>query len=120
MSWERMCKSKSSGKIRFHNLHNLNVALLGKHAWRLLTQPNKLASKILTSMYNPNSSFLDAKLGSNPSYIWRSILKTQNLVKRGAACIIGDGRRVNVRKDPWLPCAEDPYVHTVNLAKTIK
>lgn len=98
MSWERLCNIKSDERIEFRKLHDFNMALLGKQAWRLLTQPSTLASKIYKARYYPKSSFL--MQNQEASKLHRhSSLEARYLIKRGAACRIGDGRSVNVLKD---------------------
>lgn len=80
MSWDRLCKKKSEGGMGFRKLHDFNLALLGKQAWRLITQEQSLVSKIFKARYYPNGNFLTAKVGANPSFVWRSILATQELL----------------------------------------
>lgn len=96
----------------FRNLHDFNIALLGKQAWRLLTLPNKLVSRVFKARYYPNESFLTAKLGSSPSYIWRSVHAAQNLLVQGISCRVGNGREIDIVGTPWLPSVSDPYIHT--------
>lgn len=95
-------------------MRNFNIALLGKQAWRLITCPNKLVSRVFKARYYPNGSFLSAKLGSNPSYIWRSVLESKNLVTQGIACRVGSGQEIEILNTPWLPTSSDPYVHTLS------
>uniref|UniRef100_A0A803Q0U5 Reverse transcriptase domain-containing protein n=1 Tax=Cannabis sativa TaxID=3483 RepID=A0A803Q0U5_CANSA len=99
--------------LGFCNLHDFNMALLGKQRWRLLTRPDSLVSKVYNSRYYSNGSFLSAKLGGKPSYIWKSIFEAHELIKKGAAVRVGQCNSVQVVNVPWLPCVEDPYVHTV-------
>lgn len=80
-SWERMCKKKSAGGLGFRKLRDFNVALLGKQGWRILTNPCSLVTRIYKARYFPNDTILTATLGNNPSYIWRSIMETQILLK---------------------------------------
>lgn len=103
---------KSEGGLGFRKLHEFNVALLGKQAWRLITRPESMVSKVYKARYYPTGNFLSAELGSNPSYVWRSILESQNLLKNGVIRRVGNGSTVDILKDPWLPCDEDPYVRT--------
>lgn len=81
MSWDRMCRSKMIGGMGFRHVYDFNITQLGRQAWRLVTNQSSLASRIFRARYYPNGSFLTAKLGNNPSYIWRSILEAQVLLK---------------------------------------
>ncbi|XP_060969479.1 uncharacterized protein LOC133036764 [Cannabis sativa] len=35
MKWDRMCEAKDQGGMGYRHLHDFNIALLGKQAWRL-------------------------------------------------------------------------------------
>lgn len=96
----------------FRKLHDFNLALLGKQAWRLVTQAESLVGKVFKARYYPNGNFLTAELGSNPSFVWRSIIAAQDLLKSGLACRVGNGSTIDIEDAPWLPCESDPYVHT--------
>uniref|UniRef100_A0A803N5L2 Reverse transcriptase zinc-binding domain-containing protein n=1 Tax=Chenopodium quinoa TaxID=63459 RepID=A0A803N5L2_CHEQI len=45
---------------------------------------------------------MDAKVGSNASYTWRSILSARDLLKIGPVKSVGKGRRINIWHDPWV------------------
>ncbi|KAL8108560.1 hypothetical protein AgCh_024870 [Apium graveolens] len=113
-SWSNMSKKKSEGGMGFRNVRDFNVALLGKQGWRLLKYPDKLVSRVFKARYYPEGSFLNAKIGSNPSYIWRSVLESQSILKQGVGCRVGSGRNINIIEDPWLSEVSDPYIHTRN------
>jgi hypothetical protein len=68
MSWKKMGRAKSIGGLGFRDLVSFNKALLAKQGWRLLQDPDSMVGKILKAKYFPNESFLEAKLGSKPSY----------------------------------------------------
>lgn len=80
-----------------------NQALVAKQGWRLLQFPSSLVSKVLQARYYRSLSFLSASVGSNPSFIWRSILWGKEIIKRGFRWHVGNGRRISVYKDNWLP-----------------
>lgn len=109
-SWDRLCYRKTQGGMGFRKLHEFNIALLGKQAWHFVTNPECLVSRIYKAWYYPNRTFLNAKLGNNPSYTWRSILEAQVLLKKGAVRRVGSGESIDVENDPWLPQKEDPYI----------
>uniref|UniRef100_A0A803Q3T1 Inhibitor of growth protein N-terminal histone-binding domain-containing protein n=1 Tax=Cannabis sativa TaxID=3483 RepID=A0A803Q3T1_CANSA len=56
--------------------------------------------------------FLIESLGNNPSYIWRSVLESQALVRAGARRSVGSGSQVNILHDPWLVDDANPYVES--------
>lgn len=61
----------------------------------------------MKARYFPKSEFLDAEIGVNPSYVWRSILAARVGVKAGARRRIGNGMDTTVWKMPWLPDADN-------------
>ena len=90
----------------------MNSVLLAKQAWRLLSNLTSLVAKVYQARYYPDSTFLDAKLTENPSYVWRSIMEVQNLIHAGTKWRIGIGEKVRIWKDPWLPDLHNPYIET--------
>ena len=90
----------------------MNYALLAKQAWRLLSNPTSLAAKVYKARYYLDSTFLDAKLKANPSYVWRSIMGVQNLIHTGTKWRIGTGEKVRIWQDPWLSNLHNPYIET--------
>ena len=115
-SWSNMCKRKSYGGMGFRSIRDFNLALLGNQGWRLLKYPDKLVSKVYKARYFPHGSFLNATIGNNPSYIWRSVLESQAIIKQGIGCRVGNGNSINILEDPWLPVETDAHVHTRNPA----
>ncbi|CAH9071355.1 unnamed protein product [Cuscuta epithymum] len=109
-SWQDLCKPKQKGGLGYRSLREFNIAMLGKQAWRLTTDTNSLVSKVFKSRYFPKSSFLDAKLGSNPSYIWRSVFEAQGIIRDGTRRRVGNGRDIYVWRDSWLPRKEGGMV----------
>lgn len=108
--WDRLSLHKSKGGLGFRNLCQFNLAILCKQSWRLLQNPKSVVGRIFKARYYHPSSFLEADLGSNPSFIWRSKFSYQ---RHHSSMGVSEDRKwgsyINF-KDPWLPCVENPYV----------
>lgn len=104
ISWEKMSKDKNKGGMRFRGFSGFfNKALLRKHCWRLMTKEGSLMERIFKARYYPRSSFMDAKPGFQPSYAWRSILSAKDIISQGSQWQIGNGSKVRIWSDIWLP-----------------
>ena len=87
--------------------------MLGKNGWRLIT--NNLVARIYKVRYYPTIEFLNAKLGNKPSFLWRSLLAAQSLIRHGTRWRVGSGHQVNIWTEPWLPNDESPWVQSPRL-----
>jgi hypothetical protein len=58
---------------------------------------------ILQAKYFPNSTCLQANLGSKPSYVWRSLFNSRELLLQEMIWRVGDGKSIQVWGDRWLP-----------------
>ncbi|GAA0176359.1 hypothetical protein LIER_29366 [Lithospermum erythrorhizon] len=71
----------------------MNLALLAKQGWRVVTRQASLLYK-----FSRDDTFVIrrfyAKVGTNPSVGWR----------------MGDGKGINIWKDPWVPRKTDFYL----------
>lgn len=113
--WNDLCRPKKYGGMGFRRVREMNMALLGKQEWKFLTDPEALVTRVFKARYFPNCSFLEAGEGSNPSFVWSSIREAQVLIHEGVRWRIGDGGKVRVWGDPWLPDVHQPYITTPDL-----
>ncbi|XP_074347588.1 uncharacterized protein LOC141686452 [Apium graveolens] len=93
MNWDRLSKHKRAGGMGFRNFRDFNIAMLGKQLWRLATNTQSLVSRLYKARYYDKSDVLHAGLGHNPSFIWRSLMEAQQVLK--------DGVRWRVDKLEW-------------------
>ena len=87
----------------FCDLHAFNLALLAKQAWKLVQKTDSLFYRIYKARYFPNSTFLDAEMGHNPLYVWRSLLSTREVLLAGSKWQVGNGDTIKILSHDWLP-----------------
>lgn len=61
---------------------------------------------MLKARYYPPSNFLNAHVGVNPSFTWRSIMEGKELLLKGIIYKVDSGAFIDMRIDPWLPLGE--------------
>ena len=91
IDWKKLCSPKTRGGMGFQDIQAFNLALLAKQAWRIIHNAHSLFYRVYKSRYFPNCSFMDAELGNNPSYVWRSLLAARNIIREGSKWKVGDG-----------------------------
>lgn len=112
MTWERMTRHKHSGGLGFRNFREFNLAMLGKQCWRLITDPDSLTARLYKARYFKNTSFLDAKLGNSPRFIWRSLMEAKNVILGGSRWRIGPGDDIVIVDRLWLASKENSFIMT--------
>ncbi|EPS73861.1 hypothetical protein M569_00896, partial [Genlisea aurea] len=106
MHWlprEELTVNLAAGGLSFRDLLLFNRAMVAKQSWRLLSHPNSICSRLIKAKYYPHSSFLMAPLGRSPSYVWRGIHSSREVLLGGLRWRIGNGLSVDAWKDPWIP-----------------
>jgi hypothetical protein len=67
-----------------------------------MTNQNSLVSRLFKAKYFPSSSFLNSKIGHNPSFVWRSICQAKFILRAGNRWCIGDRINIPVWNENWL------------------
>ncbi|XP_026384999.1 uncharacterized protein LOC113280607 [Papaver somniferum] len=101
-SYSCLCNPKNKGGLGFRNAHTLNLAMITKLSWRMLTEPNALWVTQLKPRYFRNSSTFKAKILSTSSWIWKCISKGIHLIEQYIIWEIGDGLNTNIWTDRWI------------------
>ena len=105
ISWEKIYTPKIKGGMGFRDLKAFNLELLAKQGWQIQKNPNSLVHKVFKAKYFTETPFMKAQMGKRSSYIWRSILFAREVIKMGSRWVIGNGRRVHIWNDKWIPMA---------------
>ena len=101
--WSVLAQSKKDGGMRFRDLHSFNLAMLAKQGWRLLQQHESLVYNCFKAKYFSRGTFLEATDVPNSSYVWKSLLVAQPILRKGGCWRVGNGSSIRVTKDSWIP-----------------
>lgn len=102
VSWEKLTQPKSLGGLGFYDIQAFNQAFLAKLAWRLITAPDCLFSRIILGKYCHKTSFLKVETNTSISHGWRGILKGRDLLLQHLGKVIGNGETTSVWNDSWI------------------
>lgn len=98
-NWSKLTMAKTNGGVGFWELHYFNLAMLGKQLWGLMRDPNTLSARILHSNYFPRGDILNVGFDFKPSYLWRRLLSARDLVEKGRAWIVGNGKSISISNE---------------------
>ncbi|GMJ10818.1 hypothetical protein like AT4G29090 [Hibiscus trionum] len=85
----------------FRDLHDFNIALLGKQIWRLIQSPESLLALVLRSRYFPSGNILEAKSDRRASFAWRGIWQAMHWLQPGFFWRPGIDSRIRIHRDRW-------------------
>uniref|UniRef100_A0A803PM58 Reverse transcriptase domain-containing protein n=1 Tax=Cannabis sativa TaxID=3483 RepID=A0A803PM58_CANSA len=88
-AWDKLCLPKSRGGLGFQRTTEMNQAFLAKWGWALLTKDNSLCCK-------------------------KKVVKSKDLIKKGACKLISDGKDTNIWDDLWVIHGHDFHPHPKN------
>ncbi|XP_075473411.1 uncharacterized protein LOC142504428 [Primulina tabacum] len=101
--WHTLCVPKCMGGMGFRNLEAFNRALLAKQVWRIAINPDSLVARVFKARYFKHHDIMDAPIGKNPSFIWRSLLWSRKLLRKGLCWRVGNGEQIATFRDQWIP-----------------
>jgi hypothetical protein len=96
LSLRKMGRAKLYERLGYRDLEAFNQALLAKQGARMLRDSDSLVVRVMKEKYFPNTNFLDSRLGSKPSYAWKSIWNAIPLLSKGLLWRIGDWRMIKI------------------------
>lgn len=80
---ESLYTSKLDEGLGFLTLKPFNLALLGNQWWRIMSKPNSLVCKVLKGRCFIRIDLFKVSLGSNASFLLRSLLSGREVVSMG-------------------------------------
>ncbi|KAL6269605.1 hypothetical protein ACE6H2_026516 [Prunus campanulata] len=86
----------------FRDFHDLNLALLAKQCWRLLTELDSLWARLIKARYFPKCNFIEATKGSRASWVSASLIEGRKVILNGARWQIMNGVQARIWTDKWI------------------
>ncbi|WZZ81989.1 hypothetical protein YC2023_102561 [Brassica napus] len=102
IAWDELTEPKSSGGLGIRDVHDFNVALLAKLAWRIYTRSECLLACLLLGKYCHSTSFHLVQCPSSTSHGWRSVLIGRDLIVSKLGKAIGNGASTKIWRDTWM------------------
>nr|KYP70287.1 Putative ribonuclease H protein At1g65750 family [Cajanus cajan] len=122
VSWDVVTQPKELGGLGVREARRVNVSLLGKLVWDMLSAPQKPWVNLLSSLYLHGESILCAQNKRGASPIWSSIMKALPSLREGFQPYLGSGASSLWYTD-WsgngLWCGKVPFVHIADTNKTV-
>nr|KYP40981.1 Putative ribonuclease H protein At1g65750 family [Cajanus cajan] len=122
VSWAVVTQPKELGGLGVREARRVNVSLLGKLVWDLLTAPQKPWVQILNSLYLHGNSILCAQNRRGASPIWSSLVKALPSLREGFEPQLGSGASSLWYTD-WsgtgLWCGRVSFIHIADINKTV-
>lgn len=104
------CGSKKDKRgIHWLKWENVSFAKIegdwGLETCQALTKPQLLSkvAKVLEARYFKQIDFLNAKSGSNPPFLWRSILWGRQILQKGTRWRVEKGEKIQIQSSNWTP-----------------
>ncbi|KAL4354129.1 hypothetical protein GQ457_06G017380 [Hibiscus cannabinus] len=94
IAWKKLCTLKRAGDLAFCDLHQFNIALLGKQVWRLLDQRDDGLESMM--------SLLEARLMEKINNLESELLIYKSAMKKGVI-VVGDSGATQPRIDVPKP-----------------
>lgn len=101
-SWDQMCKRKEEDGMGFRKFGCFNQALIAKQIWRIICKLDSLVARIFKSRYFRNGDIMMTSLGSNPSFVWKSLCWGRELLREGLGWNVMNGQDIEANKRDWF------------------
>jgi hypothetical protein len=103
-AWDSLCIPKLLGGLGLRKMREVNLALVSKLGWKLLTKTDSLWVSQLHCKYLKSCTFLSPpSLSSSSSWLWKGILKTLPFISKGACHKIHSYSSLPIWSSNWIP-----------------
>jgi hypothetical protein len=111
-AWWKLCYPKKEGGMGFRDFQSFNLAMLAKQVSRLINDPESVCAQVLKAKYYPEEDIMKVGPKSGCTFTWRSLLACLTTFKWGYIWRVGNGEKIDIWNDPWLPSSSNGKVTT--------
>ena len=84
-------------------MRNLNLSLMAKLGWRLITDLDKLWAKVMHAKYGKGGTWTSKLVNKRAaSNAWRGMVASQHILKQGTRTRVYNGLKTLFWRDTWL------------------
>jgi hypothetical protein len=101
-SWHSLCLPKDQGGLGFRLMKDVNISLISKLGWNLLTNHSSIWVSLFQQKYIKYGNLLSSPFSSG-SWIWNGIIAIVPLLSRGACFLPCKNSSLPIWTSPWIP-----------------
>jgi hypothetical protein len=101
-SWSSICLPKDQGGLGFRLMKDINVSLIAKLGWKLLSNHDALWIALFKEKYIKYGTLLSCPLSSG-SFIWNGFISVVPLLKLGICYSPHVSSPLDIWFSPWIP-----------------
>ncbi|WCJ29423.1 LINE-1 retrotransposable element ORF2 protein [Euphorbia peplus] len=103
VKWDSVCQNRRDGGLGIKGAHDMNLALLSKLGWRIITEPQTLWVTVLRSKYGFNPDDVHVfKPKPKQSHTWKAIVASSPILVKGLSRIVRSGYTTRFWLDKWV------------------
>jgi len=99
--WDKVCQPKILGGLGLRKTEAVKLAFHTKLAWKVLWRTEGSWTSIMKHKYLKSQGLLKSKIQSLHSPVWKSVLKSRDLLRKGIRWSVGKGDRIMFWWDNW-------------------
>jgi hypothetical protein len=101
-SWSSLCLPKDQGGMGFRLMKDINISLITKLGWKILSNHDCLWVSLFKEKYIKYGSLISCPLGLG-SYVWNGIKSIVPLLKLGSCYAPHISSSLTIWFSPWIP-----------------
>jgi hypothetical protein len=106
-SWSSICTPKAQGGLGLKTMAAVNLALIAKLGWKILSDPDSFCFKQLRAKYIQYGDLFTSPYPGNASWLWKGILRTKSLLQSGTCLKVSSSSNFPIWTTSWIPTIQN-------------